>query len=124
VTAASWSRSAACKGRATREHDPWHPDAGRANRYLYAEARAVCATCPVIGQCRDRGLDLIELTGEVEGMFGGLTPAELRQLARQLGRPTRKVAAHGTPSGYVAGCRQACCRDANARYKAGRRLAA
>lgn len=49
-------------------------------------------------------------------MQAGLTPAELRELARSLDRPSRKTAQHGTRSMYAAGCRCPGCRDAQAAY--------
>jgi hypothetical protein len=50
-------------------------------------------------------------------MWGGLTPNELRELARSLGKPSRKVAAHSTRARYVAGRRGEECRRASTIYE-------
>jgi hypothetical protein len=71
--------------------------------------------------CAKYGLKLIE-TAEVCGMYGGLMPTELRQVARQLRRAARKDAQHGTRAGHGAGCRCPDCAKANARGEHNRRL--
>ncbi len=119
--APDWRGLAACKDQATRDHDPWHPPDKQAAE-LYAEARKVCAGCPVRPNCLAYALDALEQTGEVYGMFAGLTLGELRQKAAELGRPTRKAAQHGTRSRYVRGCRCPRCTTANAEDKAHRTL--
>ena len=87
-----------------------------------ATARRICAACPVWLACARYGLELLETTGQVLGMYGGLTRADLREVARWLGRPARKVAQHGTRARYVAGCRCPDCTRANARGEHSRRL--
>lgn len=49
--------------------------AGRENTYSYA--KAVCHTCPHIQECADWGI-----RNEVHGVWGGLTPKELKQIRR------------------------------------------
>lgn len=41
-----------------------------------AAAKAICASCPVIAQCREHAL----ATGELYGVWGGLGEADRRQL--------------------------------------------
>lgn len=116
-----WTEEAACLGLADRRLDPWHP--GRADPGAYTEAKQVCLRCPVRAQCLDFALDLMQRLGAVAGMFGGLTPRELRALARERGLPTRAVAQHGTRARYVNyQCRCDLCRRANAAGEAERRL--
>ncbi len=128
---ADWTERAACDGLATPADDPWHPNDHTLTTtqlaYQYARARRVCSTCPVRLQCARYGLDLLPLTG-VEGMFGGLTPKELRKVARRMGLPWQPVAQHGSRARYVAGCTDgpdsgACepCKVAHREYEAQRR---
>lgn len=110
-----WRARAACPGRSTRWRDPWHQEA------RYPEARQICSGCPVQQQCLAYALDVLDTTGQVEGIYGGLRPDGLRALARSIGRTGRKVAQHGTRARYVSWkCRCGPCRTANARYKASR----
>jgi hypothetical protein len=121
----SWARQAACAGKATADHDPWHPDPeapASVRRSLVAEAMATCVTCPVQVQCGRRGIELLADDSAV-AVYGGMTPEALRGLARRLGRTTRKEAQHGTRARYVKGCRCPDCRGANARGEAARRTA-
>jgi WhiB family redox-sensing transcriptional regulator len=67
-----WQFNAACKGMATdiffyseRERGP-----RRARREKIA--KSICATCPVINQCREQALRL----AEPYGIWGGLTEEE------------------------------------------------
>lgn len=58
-TPADWMTQAACKGHTWTMYDD-HPE----------QAKAICATCPVIEECREYG------QGERYGVWGGLTPKE------------------------------------------------
>jgi len=119
-----WTTRAACLGQASRAFDPWHPDGdlpARHRRLAEQQAKLVCLGCPVQTDCIRLGLELVAVD-TVEGIFGGLRPAELRALARKLARTSRKVAQHGTRSGYVAhrkAGQEPCdlCRAANAADK-------
>jgi WhiB family transcriptional regulator, redox-sensing transcriptional regulator len=72
-----WQADAAC-----RDEDPelFFPisEVGPGARQV-AEAKAVCARCPV----RDRCLDYAVANGLDHGVFGGLTDRERRALARR-----------------------------------------
>jgi transcription factor WhiB len=120
-----WVRQAACLGRATAERDPWHPPEQPASQYraLVAEAVAICAACPVQVQCGRYGLELLA-NDYVVAVYGAMDPYALRDIARRIGRPTRKMARHGTRARYVNfKCRCNACRAANARGEATRRAA-
>lgn len=114
-----WAEEARCRGLSTAEFDPWHPETDRA--VMFATARRVCMSCPVRLQCALYGLSLLELAGNQGGMFGGLEPAGLMKLARDLELPVRIRAQHGSRSGYVAGCGCGPCRASNASYETARR---
>lgn len=87
-----WRGAAAC-----RETDPELffpedlPHPRRARRT--AEAKAVCAGCPVAGECLDTALRAPELYDR-HGVFGGLTARERRDVRRRraggMDRPTRR----------------------------------
>lgn len=110
----AWSTESACLDKVDGQVDPWHEPS------LYVDAKAICDSCPVLTECRTWGLAGLPL-GVVEGVYGGLTPAELTMLARGLGLPARRVAQHGHRSRYVAGCRCDLCTDAHRIYEADRR---
>ncbi|WP_158657535.1 WhiB family transcriptional regulator [Blastococcus saxobsidens] len=120
----TWTRSAACAGLVTRDHDYWHPhdDLPAATKAAqFAVARRVCAACPVRYPCA-----LEALEGSIaHGMYGGLDPGDRRRLARRHGYPNPGAAQHGTYARYVS-CKEddgrACadCREAKRRYIADR----
>ena len=118
-----WTKDAACSPHIFAGRDPWHPDVElprRVQAVMYEQARAVCIGCPVQVQCGRFGLELLN-ADTVDGMFGGMTPDELRGVARAVARSPRKVARRGSRSCYIHRCGHAECRAANARYEAGRR---
>lgn len=126
-----WTEEAACAGLSSRVEDPWCPDPAlpkRTREWLTAKARMVCAACPVMLTCAAEALrDLPKV--EEHSMRGGMTPAELREVAKTLGLPYRREAQHGTRSRYTAGCRdgengKACdpCLEAHRTYEHERRL--
>jgi WhiB family transcriptional regulator, redox-sensing transcriptional regulator len=68
-----WREFAACVGEDPELFYPVGED-GPALLQI-AEAKAVCARCPVLAECRDFALG----TGDDFGVLGGLTPAERRK---------------------------------------------
>ncbi len=72
----SWYRQAACRGQATALFFPEPGEPGSPDDGAVAEAKAVCARCPVATRCLRAGL------GEEDGIWGGLTIAERRTLRR------------------------------------------
>jgi WhiB family redox-sensing transcriptional regulator len=76
----SWTDRAAC-----RDEDPelFFPiSATGPGRAQAAEATAVCARCPVRGECLEYALT----TGQEAGIWGGLTEEERRARGRARGR--------------------------------------
>lgn len=68
--AGSWRARAACTGRADLYFAP-HAERPPARARREAEARALCARCPVRGDCRDHARLHLEF-----GLWGGETEGE------------------------------------------------
>src|SRR5512139_804809 len=70
-----WRGQAACRG-----HNPelWFPVWQRGQ---LEQAKAICATCPVIAECLAHAIDNSEA-----GVWGGATEAEREELRRRMGR--------------------------------------
>lgn len=70
----SWREVAACRGAAQVDFfcDP-------SDRRATSAARALCAGCPVAGECLSWAIE----TNQQEGIWGGHTPAERRSVRRQ-----------------------------------------
>ncbi len=120
---APWTARAACTPHIQAGRDLWHPDdelPRRVQAGMYEEARGICIGCPVQVECGRRGLELLN-EDAVVGMFGGMTPDELRTIARAVARSPRKMARRGSRSCYIRSCGHPECRAANARYEAARR---
>lgn len=122
-----WHAAAACRGTGPEQ---WFPVRGDGTSSYPPETRAMCAACPVRGDCLDAGMT------EAYGMWGGLTPQgrdALRRDALRRGAPIRarrmpvvRGVEHGTHNGYAAHRRAgtpACvaCREAHAAYMASTR---
>lgn len=74
----TWSESALC---CTEGHDRslWFADFDVPDRFdPYAEARPICQRCPVVEECLEHAL----ANDETDGMWGGMSPGERKQLAR------------------------------------------
>jgi WhiB family redox-sensing transcriptional regulator len=87
----SWRDQAACLDV---DPDLFFPDGkvGPAAQAQVVEAKAVCATCPVLGQCRAWALTHSRLVEY--GVFGGLSEDERRaELRRQARRAAGSVVA-------------------------------
>jgi hypothetical protein len=112
-------RQAACRGRVTREHDPW---AGETEADVL-EAQAVCARCPVRAACE------VDAAGEEHGVWAGvLRSPDVSMVVAEPARIRVTVAAvHGNRGTYLhctageGGGKCADCRRANASYIAGYR---
>jgi len=72
-----WWDDAACFGKATREHDPWHP-AGEKPETV-AEAKQICSGCPVRAECLDWALE----ENPRWGVYAGTTTEQRRYLRRK-----------------------------------------
>ena len=65
-----WLRRGACKSSDPELFFPLAP-----SPVQEARAKAVCATCQVLDECRSYALK----AGEADGIWGGLTPEERRR---------------------------------------------
>lgn len=71
-----WRTDAACRDYPTAM---FFPDEGTGRMTDWETPRAVCITCPVRSACRDFAV----ATRMTDGMWGGLTPAQLRTVSRK-----------------------------------------
>ena len=72
----AWHQQAACRGVGP---EAFYPPAGAretATTHPYRDARKVCATCPVVDECRQAG------QSESHGLWGGQSPGERRRVRR------------------------------------------
>lgn len=69
-----WRDAAAC---ATVQDVDFFPDP--ADLAAISAAKALCATCPVAGECLTWAIE----TNQTEGVWGGHTPRERRSLRRR-----------------------------------------
>lgn len=78
----SWREAAACADDSTIDFfvDPHDVTAT-------AAARALCATCPVAGDCLTWSIE----TNQNEGIWGGHTPIERRSIRRRWLEETRRA---------------------------------
>jgi WhiB family redox-sensing transcriptional regulator len=83
--AVHWTDNAACRAPGT-DPELFFPvsETGMAHRQV-TQAKAVCGRCPVAEQC----LEWAVRSGEPEGIWGGTTPQERRELRSELPRATR-----------------------------------
>lgn len=83
-----WQSRGACRGTDTAVF--FHPDyeRGASRETRTAAAKAVCARCPVIQQCREHALTV----QEVYGTWGGLDELERNDILTVLRRADRATA--------------------------------
>jgi WhiB family transcriptional regulator, redox-sensing transcriptional regulator len=72
----SWLLKSACRGMNTELFYLADFARGAPKRNQEAQAKAVCATCPVIGQCLAQALEM----NEPHGVWGGMTREERETL--------------------------------------------
>lgn len=103
----TWTDKAACKGRT----DLFFVNRGDTQKMNMA--KAICATCSVINECRD----YVIFNPERFGIWAGMTEKDRRayRLDHGIKLPS---AQHGTRRRYAAGCRCLDCRTCNARFRA------
>jgi len=99
-----WQDRAACKG-ATSVMFP-----ARGDYEGLLRALRFCDSCPVRSECLDYALEI----GEKDGIYGGTTGRQRRDMRKNRPRPT---AQHGTRSKFLAGCRCDDCAAAERDYK-------
>ncbi|MFI6792528.1 WhiB family transcriptional regulator [Nonomuraea sp. NPDC050383] len=78
-----WLRGGACRSSDPELFFPLAPSAVQERR-----AKAVCARCEVLSECRAYAIR----AGETEGIWGGLTPEERRRSRFPAGWRTRATA--------------------------------
>jgi WhiB family redox-sensing transcriptional regulator len=98
----SWQDDAACKGRTADMFPP------RGENALQELARAICATCPVLEQCRQWVLE----NPQPYGVWAGMAGKEISEARKRAGI-IRTGPVCGTRTKFVAGCRCDLCRMAN-----------
>lgn len=88
----AWRNQAACTNG---QHDPelWWPHPSQDA----VEARAICAGCPVLGDCRDAYLDN-DSPGDRDGIWAGVRGRELLAAARARKRTDRLPSAQPAPT--------------------------
>lgn len=113
MTVGRWAEHGACKGKT----DLFFPEVG--DTKSAARAFEICATCPVLEQCREHVMENDERYGIWAGMNG---------VRRRIARNPDSQAAwnqHGTAKSYNYGCRCFDCKEAGREYqirmRAGRR---
>jgi WhiB family redox-sensing transcriptional regulator len=68
----AWQGASACRGMDTEIFYAADFARGAPKRKAEAEAKAICAECPVTEQCLTRAIQI----GEPHGIWGGLNPEE------------------------------------------------
>ena len=81
-----WRRRAACGGLAHLFFAPNGED-GPVRGWSAEPAKAVCASCPVVVECRAWAVR----TRQHDGVWGGLAEAELRRLQRRRQGPAARA---------------------------------
>lgn len=93
-----WADEALCAGL---DSELWFPaEVSRRGRHRHGDdrdAKRICGSCPVIDQCLQHALD----HGEADGVWGGMSPEERRELKRVRLRPMSEMD-HGTEAGAKA----------------------
>ena len=100
-----WTKNAACRGM-TEVMFP-----ARGDTEGVRLAKAVCASCPVIEDCRD----FITRNPERYGVWAGIAGKAITQERKNRSMIPDRLK-HGTRGKYLAGCRCDICGAANNRY--------
>ena len=74
----AWFTQAECRGIDANLFHPTDKDGNKAGRADIAAAKRVCNVCPVRAECLEYALDLAMF----DGVYGGTTGRERRQIAR------------------------------------------
>jgi hypothetical protein len=99
VSAAYPLDSAVCDGVARADYDPFFPETPEAE----ADALAMCRICPARAACLAYAVE----TGQMFGIWGGKTQAQVRHLIvrARAGRPRAQLAPVGHPNAYKTHCK-------------------
>ena len=84
-----WQLQGACRGHDSAVY--FHPDGerGHARENRERNAKKVCATCPVLQQCREHALSV----HEPYGIWGGMTETERAKYVRSLRKRSNRMPA-------------------------------
>lgn len=97
-----WRRRAACRGVDPEEFFPTIPAGptpdGADEHPLVRRAKAICAGCPVAGQCREFALAI----PAIHGVWGGMSEDELRAERRRRLRRANAAATPPNPTGRTS----------------------
>lgn len=74
-----WQESAACRGAASTQFYSPSGERGPSRRKREAQARRICAGCPVRAECAKFAMEI----GEEHGIWGGTTSQERIALLRR-----------------------------------------
>lgn len=85
LTVTSWREAAACVDLEVRKQVSFFPD--RDDLAAVAKAKAVCSTCPVADECLSWAIE----TNQSEGIWGGHTAQERRNMRRRWLEEIRKA---------------------------------
>ena len=88
-----WQRLGACRGMDSAVF--FHPEGerGPARSGREAQAKQICASCPVLAQCRAHALAV----HEPYGVWGGLSESERDVIVRRQDRPLRVLVGPRAP---------------------------
>jgi WhiB family redox-sensing transcriptional regulator len=105
---------AVCEGVATATYDPFFSDAP--GSHAEADALAMCTICPAREACLAFAVD----TGQMFGVWGGKTQAEIRRLITRArgGRPQARRVRTGHPNATKTHCKHGHPYDAANTYYA------
>jgi WhiB family transcriptional regulator, redox-sensing transcriptional regulator len=81
----AWRQHARCLGA---DPDTFYPENDEDEDFEGAEAKAICAMCPVAVECLEHAIAVREKFG----VWGGLTPKERRRIIRRRRRQAAAIA--------------------------------
>lgn len=81
-----WRVDSACNNLTADEAVIFFPRRGAAGMYDAAEAKKICATCPVAADCLNHAI----VYGEDHGVWGGYTTEEIQAHRRQVKKTLRE----------------------------------
>jgi len=83
-----WQLDSACRGLDSDNF--YHPDGerGQARERRVSQAKAICASCPVVRQCQEHAIK----AREPFGVWGGLSEEERQEIYARQDRMKRQIA--------------------------------
>jgi WhiB family redox-sensing transcriptional regulator len=108
-----WHLQAACRGHLADGLTWWFPHNRTGHSKQTAQAKQICTTCPVRQQCLDYAM---QQTTDLQGIWGGLSWNERKQVRNGRPAPLPTYVKHGTQRSYAAGCECPKCTTAHIQY--------